>query len=75
MPLLASFMLSVVAGAGIGLGGMFFVIVLADPTLSFAWQRLLGGIVFSLGLAIVVIGGAELFTGNCLIVMAWITAS
>ena len=71
MPFLASFMLSVVAGVGIGLGGLFFCIVLADATLSFATQRVLGGIVFSLGLALVVIGGAELFTGNCLIVMAW----
>ena len=71
LPLLASFMLSVVAGGGIGLGGLFFCIILADPTLGFAWQRLLGGVVFSLGLALVVIGGAELFTGNCLIVMAW----
>ena len=71
MPFLASFMLSMVAGVGIGLGGVFFCIVLADSTLSFATQRVLGGIVFSLGLALVVIGGAELFTGNCLIVMAW----
>ncbi|TBW33575.1 formate/nitrite transporter family protein [Siculibacillus lacustris] len=71
LPFVASFMLSVVAGGSIGLGGMFFVIILADPTLGFAFQRLLGGIVFSLGLALVVIGGAELFTGNCLIVMAW----
>jgi len=73
MPFLASFMLSVVAGGSIGLGGMFFCIVLADPTLGFAVQRVLGGVVFSLGLALVMIGGAELFTGNCLIVMAWAT--
>jgi formate transporter len=71
MPFLACFMLSIVAGVGIGLGGMFFCIVLADPSLSFAIQRVLGGVVFSLGLSLVVIGGAELFTGNCLIVMAW----
>jgi formate/nitrite transporter len=71
LPFLASFILAIVAGGGIGLGGLFFCIILADPTLGFAWQRLLGGIVFSLGLALVVIGGAELFTGNCLIVMAW----
>lgn len=71
MPMLASFMLAVVAGGSIGLGGMFFGIVLADPTLGFAAQRLLGGLVFTLGLALVMIGGAELFTGNCLIVMAW----
>lgn len=71
MPFLAAFMLSIVAGVGIGLGGMFFCIVLSDPSLSFAVQRVLGGVVFSLGLSLVVIGGAELFTGNCLIVMAW----
>jgi formate transporter len=71
MPFLASFMLSIVAGGSIGLGGLFFCIVLADPTLGFAIQRTLGGVVFSLGLALVMIGGAELFTGNCLIVMAW----
>jgi formate/nitrite transporter len=71
MPFLASFMLAVVAGGSIGLGGLFFCIVLADPTLGFAAQRLLGGLVFTLGLALVMIGGAELFTGNCLIVMAW----
>jgi formate/nitrite transporter len=71
LPFLASFVLAMVAGGGIGLGGLFFCIVLADPSLSFAVQRVLGGVVFSLGLALVVIGGAELFTGNCLIVMAW----
>uniref|UniRef100_Q07U72 Formate/nitrite transporter n=1 Tax=Rhodopseudomonas palustris (strain BisA53) TaxID=316055 RepID=Q07U72_RHOP5 len=71
MPFLPAFMLSIIAGGSIGLGGMFFLIVLADPTLGFAIQRVLGGTVFTLGLALVMIGGAELFTGNCLIVMAW----
>lgn len=71
MPALASLALAVVAGGSIGLGALFFGIVLADPTLGFAAQRLLGGLVFTLGLALVMIGGAELFTGNCLIVMAW----
>lgn len=70
MPFLPSFMLSVVAGGSIGLGGMFFLIVMADPALSFAVQKVLGGVVFSLGLSLVMIAGAELFTGNCLIVMA-----
>lgn len=71
LPFLASVILAMVAGGGIGLGGLFFCIVLADPGLGFAVQRVLGGVVFSLGLSIVVIGGAELFTGNNLIVMAW----
>lgn len=71
MPFLPELTLSVVAGGSIGLGGMFFCIVLGDPALGFAAQRVLGGIVFALGLALVMIAGAELFTGNCLIVMAW----
>jgi formate/nitrite transporter len=71
MPFVPEFMLSVVAGGSIGLGGMFFCIVLADAQISFAIQRVLGGVVFCLGLALVMIAGAELFTGNCLIVMAW----
>jgi len=73
MPFAASFLLAMMAGSGIGLGGLFFCIVLADPALSFAVQRVLGGVVFSLGLALVVIGGAELFTGNNLLVMAWLS--
>jgi formate transporter len=71
MPLLPSFMLSVVAGGSIGLGALYYTIVASDPVLSFATVRVVGGLVFSLGLAIVLIGGAELFTGNNLIVMAW----
>ena len=71
MPLLPEFVLSIVGGGSIGLGGMFFCIVLGDPQLSYAVQRLMGGAVFTLGLALVMIAGAELFTGNCLIVMAW----
>ncbi|MFO7632488.1 MAG: formate transporter FocA, partial [Caldilinea sp.] len=43
----------------------------ASITWPTGWQRLLGGLVFSLGLILVVVGGAELFTGNNLIVMAW----
>ena len=71
MPFLASFVLAIVAGAGIALGGMFYVLVLADAEMSFAAQKVLGGIAFALGLTIVMVGGAELFTGNTLIVMAW----
>ena len=44
---------------------------LSDPSLSFATSHLLGGLVFSVGLMLVVIAGAELFTGNNLLVMAW----
>src|SRR3954447_1663115 len=71
LPPLASFMLAIVAGGGIGLGALYYTIVASDPDLSFATTRVVGGLVFSLGLAIVLVGGAELFTGNNLIVMAW----
>ncbi len=43
----------------------------SDPTLGFATGQVLGGVVFALGLLLVVVAGAELFTGNNLIVMAW----
>jgi formate transporter len=71
MPFLPSFMLAVVAGGGIGFGALYYTIVASDADLSFATIRVVGGLVFSLGLAIVLVGGAELFTGNNQIVMAW----
>lgn len=71
MPLLQMIMLSVLAGAFIGLGAMYFVLVTSDPSLGFAAARVLGGVAFSLGLLLVVVAGAELFTGNNLLAMAW----
>jgi len=71
LPLLQMLMLGVLAGAFIGLGALYFVIVKSDSTLGFAERQLMGGLVFSLGLMLVVIAGAELFTGNNLLVMAW----
>ena len=69
MPFLPSFTLAVVAGGAIGLGALYYNIVVSDPSLGFAATRVLGGLVFSLGLVLVLVGGAELFTGNNLIVM------
>ena len=71
LPFLASFMLAIVAGGGIGFGALYYTIVASDPSLSFATARVLGGLAFTLGLTLVLVGGAELFTGNNLIVMAW----
>jgi len=71
LPWLPLLMLSVLAGAFIGLGALYFVLVTSDPTLGFASRQLLGGIAFSLGLLLVIVAGAELFTGNNLLVMAW----
>jgi formate transporter len=71
MPLLPLVMLGFLAGAFIGLGAMLFVLIKSDSTLSFASTQLLGGLAFCLGLILVIVAGAELFTGNNLIVMAW----
>lgn len=85
MPFLKTFMLAVLAGAFIALGALFATTVSAasmpvtSPDGSLAYNtalpygvvRLLAGLVFSLGLILVLVGGAELFTGNNLIVMAW----
>jgi len=71
MALLPLALLGVLAGAFIGLGAMLFVLVKSDASLGFATSALLGGLVFSMGLLMVVVAGAELFTGNNLIIMAW----
>lgn len=66
--------LAVLAGAFISLGALFYTVtVTGNPGASFGWVRLAGGVTFSLGLILVVVGGAELFTGNNLIAMAWAT--
>lgn len=67
-----TFVLAVLAGAFIALGAMFATVVTAGAEdLPFGLTRLAGGVVFCLGLVLVVVAGAELFTGNNLIVMAW----
>ena len=71
LPLLSMLMLGVLAGAFIGLGALYFVLIKADASLGFAASQLLGGLVFSLGLVLVIVAGAELFTGNNLLAMAW----
>jgi len=71
LSLLPLLLLGILAGAFIGLGALAFVLVKSDPTLGYASSQLLGGLVFSLGLFMVVVAGAELFTGNNLLVMAW----
>lgn len=80
------FAMAILAGAFIAMGanyattvwaGLGKVVVSAGKDVAFTTafpygiQRLLGGLVFATGLMMVVIGGSELFTGNCLIPMAW----
>ncbi|MBK8432384.1 MAG: formate transporter FocA [Chloroflexi bacterium] len=65
------FALAVLAGAFISMGAIFATTVSAGSgALPYGVARLLAGLVFSLGLILVIVGGAELFTGNNLIVMA-----
>jgi len=71
LPLRRLVPLGVLAGAFIGLGAMFATVVTADTGITPGIAKLLGGVVFSLGLILVVVSGAELFTGNTLIVMAY----
>jgi formate/nitrite transporter len=66
------FVLAVLAGAFIAMGAVFATTVMAGTEgLAYGVVRLLGGLAFSLGLILVVVAGAELFTGNNLIIMAW----
>lgn len=62
--------LALLAGAFISLGAAFSTAATAGLTLDYGLVRLIGGATFSLGLILVIAGGAELFTGNALIVMA-----
>ena len=71
LPLRRLVPLGVLAGAFIALGANFSTVVTAGTGLDAGVSRALGGVVFALGLILVVVGGAELFTGNTLIVMAY----
>jgi len=73
LPFWSLLALAVLAGAFIALGAVFSTTVSAGAAgvLPFGIVRLLAGLVFCLGLILVVVGGAELFTGNALIGMAW----
>ena len=62
LPALALLMLGIAAGGFIGLGAMYYTLIVSDPLLSFGWARLLGCWAFSLGLILVVIAGASLFS-------------
>jgi formate transporter len=68
-----TFALAILAGAFIALGAIFATTVTAGAgdKLTFGVTRFLGGLTFCLGLILVIVAGAELFTGNNLIVMAW----
>jgi formate/nitrite transporter len=62
--------LAVLAGAFVGLGAAFSTTATAGLSIGWGLERLVAGATFSLGLVLVIAAGAELFTGNALIVMA-----
>jgi formate transporter len=64
--------LGLLAGAFIAFGANFMTVVVTGAgELPWGVARLLGGLVFSLGLILVIVGGAELFTGDALMVVAY----
>lgn len=72
-PTFQLFVLSILAGAFIAMGAVFATTVSAGASgaLPYGVTRFLMGLAFCLGLTLVVLAGAELFTGNNLIIMAW----
>ena len=69
--LLSLFMLAILAGSFIAIGAEFYTVVTFDSQLSYGLTKLIGGLAFSLGLILVIVAGAELFTGNNLIMMGF----
>ncbi len=65
----AAFSLAILAGLFVAMGATFMLVVKCDSSLPFAATQLLGGFAFTLGLFLILAAGAELFTGNCLMVM------
>ncbi|NNJ71057.1 MAG: formate/nitrite transporter family protein [Kiritimatiellales bacterium] len=73
--LISAFFLAIQAGAFIAFGAALFTYVIHDSTLPVGLTQLIGGLSFSLGLILVVIAGADLFTGDTLMVMACFTGA
>jgi formate/nitrite transporter len=75
MDALTMFLLAILAGAFIALGSEFCTVTITGtaPILGFGLTKLVGGLVFCIGLILVIVAGAELFTGNSLILMATIS--
>jgi formate/nitrite transporter len=74
-PWLSVFVLAILAGAYIGFGGLLMSVVTFDmgPHFGVGFTKFVGGAVFSVGLMLVVIAGAELFTGNNLMITSTLT--
>jgi len=70
MPLHRTVILSILAGLFVSLGSIFYFVALAGWNGSYGVGQVLGGLVFNLGLALIALNGAELFTGNTLLSIA-----
>lgn len=68
-----TFALSIMAGIFVALGAQFATFVTSDSTLHFGLTSLIAGVVFSLGLILVETAGAELFTGNNLNILGYLS--
>jgi len=71
LPIGSALALAVLAGAFIAIGAAFATLAMTETGLGLGPTKVLGGVTFSLGLILVVVAGAELFTGNNLVAMAW----
>lgn len=73
MSVINTFMLAVLAGGFVAVGALFATVSTAGAggILPFGLIRVIYGLTFCLGLILIVVAGAELFTGNMLITMAW----
>jgi formate/nitrite transporter len=70
LPLQRLLSLGGLGGLYIGLGGALATLAMSESSLGIGPTRWLGGLAFSLGLILVVMGGAELSTGNCLMAIS-----
>lgn len=71
MPFARSFALAIMAGIFIGMGSMFYYIVMSDWHGAYGPGVIMGGFAFLLGLAAIVVAGGELFTGNTMMTITW----
>lgn len=69
----ATVTLGILAGTFIAFAGEFYTMAIFDARVGPSLAKVFGGITFSLGLIMVVIAGAELFTGNTLLIIAYMT--
>lgn len=70
LPFFKMLVLAILAGVYIGFGGELATMISHDLKIGVGFTQFLAGSVFSVGLMLVVIGGAELFTGNSLMILA-----